>query len=256
MRRQLMTPAVMLAAIVMCTAGAAAQGGRGGGGAAARPPSPREIAPVNLTGYWVSVVSEDWRFRIATPRPGDIGGVPLNAEGRKVAQAWDPATDAAGGNACKWYGAAGLMRVPGRLRITWPDDETLKIEFDAGEQVRLLHFGRGHQPATEPSWQGESVAAWEGAGGRGATRPWGSLRVVTTRLRPGYLRQNGVPYSAGAVLTEYFDRHAAPDGSEWITVTSIVADPAYLTQEFITSTDFKQERDGSKWMPTRCDTTR
>ena len=215
---------------VLMTSVVAAQGGRAGG-AAQRPPSPREAAPVDLTGYWVSVVSEDWRFRIATPRKGDTGGGPLNPAGRTVAEAWDPARDAASGNECRWYGAAGIMRVPGRL-----------------------HLGRSHQPATEASWQGDTVASWDGAGGRaaGPGPRWASLRAVTTRLRPGYLRRNGVPYSQDAVLTEYFDRHSAPDGSEWITVTSIVFDPTYLTQEFITSTDFKKEPDGAKWSPTPC----
>ena len=245
---------VLLAALM--TSVVAAQGGRAGG-PAQRAPSPREAAPVDMTGYWVSVVSEDWRFRMATPLKGDIGGVPLNAEGRKLALAWDPARDAASGNECRWYGAAGIMRVPGRLHITWQDDETLKVETDAGRQVRLLHLGRTHQPAADASWQGDSVASWEGAGGRaaGPGPRWASLRAVTTRMRPGYLRRNGVPYSQDAVLTEYFDRHTAPDGSEWITVTSIVLDPAYLTQEFITSTDFKKEPDGAKWNPTPCEPT-
>jgi hypothetical protein len=211
---------------------------------------------VDLTGYWVSVVSEDWRFRIATPRKGDIGGVPLNAEGRKIADAWDPARDAAAGNECRAYGAAGLMRVPGRLHITWQDGDTLKIETDAGQQTRTFRFAIA-DPPVETSWQGHSVAAWDGGTGRaaGPGPRWGSLRVVTTGMRPGYLRRNGVPYSEQAVLTEYFDRHSLPDGSEWITVTSIVNDPKYLAQEFITSTDFKREPDGSKWRPTACEGT-
>ena len=254
--RRPLLPVLIVIALAGTAASAVAQGGRAGG-APQRPASPRESAPVDLTGYWVSVVSEDWRFRIATPRKGDIGGVPLNPEGRKMAEGWDPARDVATGNECRWYGAAGVMRVPGRLHITWQDDETLKMELDAGQQVRLLRFGRGTQPATEPSWQGNSVAAWDGGaggrGGAGAAARWASLRVVTNRLRPGYLRKNGVPYSGDALLTEYFDRHAAPDGTEWITVTSIVLDPTYLTQEFITSTDFKREPDGSKWAPTPCE---
>ena len=209
---------------------------------------------MDLTGYWVSVVSEDWRFRIATPRKGDIGAVPLNAEGRKVAEAWDPARDAEAGNECRAYGAAGIMRIPGRLHITWQDGDTLQIETDAGRQTRTLRFGPADPPAVG-SWQGHSVASWESGAGRaaGPGPRWGSLRVVTTAMTAGYLRRNGVPYSGQAVLTEYFDRHSLPDGSEWITVTSIVNDPRYLTQEFITSTDFKKEPDGSKWRPTPCE---
>ena len=225
-----------------------------GAGPAPAPPTPRASAPVDLTGYWVSVVSEDWRYRMVTPPKGDFGGVPLNAEGRKAAEAWDPARESASGDACRSYGAAGVMRIPGRLHITWQDDDTLKVETDAGQQVRLLHLGRTHAAPAGPSPQGDTVAAWDGVGGRGAAPRWASLRAVTTHLRPGYLRKNGVPYSQDAVLTEYFDRHSAPDGSEWITVTSIVLDPAYLTQEFITSTDFKKEPDATKWTPTPCET--
>ena len=50
------------------------------------PASPRASAPIDLTGYWVAVVSEDWRHRMATPRKGDYESLPLNAEGRRVAR--------------------------------------------------------------------------------------------------------------------------------------------------------------------------
>src|SRR5437764_3573240 len=90
--------------------------------------SARAAAPIDLTGYWVSVVTEDWRYRMLTPFKGDYPGIPLNAEGKKTADAWDPAKDEAGGGQCKAYGAAAVLRVPGRLHITWQDDETLKIE--------------------------------------------------------------------------------------------------------------------------------
>ena len=47
-----------------------------------------------------------------------------------------------------------------------------------------------------------------GTGGTVAPQPGGpgSLAVKTTNLLPGYLRRNGVPYSADVLLTEYFDR--------------------------------------------------
>jgi hypothetical protein len=202
----------------------------------------------------VSVVTEDWRWRMLTPPKGDYTSVPLNPEGRKVADTWDPAK--AAGDGCKAYGAASLMRMPGRVHITWENDTTLKIETDAGRQTRWLRFDAAQKPAGERSWQGHSVASWElvgGRGGRGATTPrGGSLKAVTTNLRAGYLRKNGVPYSENTVVTEYFDRHAAFD-TEWFTVTTIVDDPKYLTQTFITSTHFKREPDGSKWNPAACE---
>ncbi len=240
---------------------------------AAQGPTPRAVAPIDLTGNWVSIVTEDWRFRMVTPPKGDYASVPLNAAARAVADKWDPAKDEAEGNACKSYGAAGIMRVPGRLHISWQDDTTLKIETDAGQQTRLLHFGPAAAAASaEPSWQGYSVAEWEfaggrgpgggrggpgGAGGRGGAAPpapvrGGSLKVVTTRLKEGYLRKNGVPYSENTTVTEYFDRHDEADGTSWFTVTTIVDDPKYLAQNFITSTHFKKEPDASKWFPTPC----
>jgi hypothetical protein len=242
----------MLIAVLVAVAGHA--------GAAQQPSqpaprqTPREAAPIDLTGYWVSVVTEDWRWRILTPPKGDYTSVPLNPEGRKVADTWDPANSSSDG--CKPYGAAAVMRMPGRLHITWENDTTLRIETDAGQQTRRLRFDRTHKPARGRSWQGQSMASWEPTGGRsrqGASAPrGGSLKVVTTNLRAGYLRRNGVPYSEDAVVTEYFDRHAAY-GTEWFTVTTIVDDPRYLTESFITSTHFKREPDGAKWNPVPCE---
>ncbi len=77
------------------------------------------------------------------------------------------------------------------------------------------------------------------------------MKVVTTQMRQGWLRKNGVPYSENAVMTEHFIRFA--DGSdEWFTVVTIVEDPTYLTQSFITSTNFKREADGARFKPVAC----
>jgi len=218
------------------------------------PRSPQASAPIDLTGYWVSIVTEDWRFRMVTPPKGDYASVPLNAEGRRVADTWDLAKDIAAGNQCKAFAVGNVMRNPGRVHITWENENTLRMDTDAGTQTRLLHFGES-QPPAEPSWQGYSVASWEmRAPGRGQQQArGGSLKVVTTHMRPGYLRKNGVPYSDNTVVTEYFDRHS-DYGAEWFTVTTIVNDPKYLTDEFITSTHFRKEPDGSKFNPTPCET--
>jgi hypothetical protein len=202
-----------------------------------------------MTGYWVSVVTEDWKFRMVTPPKGNYAGVPLNAAGRKVADSWDPSKDEASGNACRAYGAAGLMRVPGRLHITWDNDTSLRIDTDAGTQTRLFHFGG--EPDAVPSLQGFSLAEWEVATtGRGQPRA-GNLKVVTTHLLPGYLRRNGVPYSANTVLTEYYDRIDDPSG-EWLVVSTEVRDPEYLSSPFITSTHFKKQADAKGWSPEPC----
>ena len=198
-------------------------------------------APADLTGYWVAFVTEDWRFRMITPRKGDYQAVPMTAEARKVADAWDPAADEAAGNQCRAYGAPALMRVPARFHISWQDDNTLRVESDAGMQTRLFHFN-APVPGAERTWQGVSTAQWQGP----------SLKVATAGLRSGYLRKNGVPYSENAALTEYFDIAPLPGGGQALLVTTVVDDPRYLQQPFITSSQFKKEADGSKWDPTPC----
>jgi len=219
----------------------------------ATPRTPKAGAPIDLTGYWVAIVTEDWRYRMVTPAKGDYASVPVNAEGKKVADAWDPAKDEAAGEQCRSYGAPAIMRVPGRLHITWDDDNTLHVDTDAGKQTRLFHFDAKAVPSGAPQWQGFSMAKWQipGGGGRGQNRG-GSLKVVTTHIRPGYLRKNGVPYSADAVLTEYYSRTAEPNGDSWLIVTTIVEDSKYLTQPFITSTHFRLQPDSKGWDPQTC----
>src|SRR5438477_300521 len=106
----------------------------------APPKSPRESAQIDLTGYWVALVTEDWAWRMITAPKGDATSVPLNPAGRRVAAEWDPERDAANGEACRPFGAAALMRMPLRLHVTWQNDNTFKIETDAGQQTRLFHF--------------------------------------------------------------------------------------------------------------------
>ena len=215
----------------------------------AAPQNARAAAPVDLTGFWVTVVTEDWRYRMVTPARGDHPSVPLNAAGNALANKWDPAKDEAAGEQCRAYGAAGVMRLPGRIHITWQDDATLKVETEEGTQTRLLKFAA--TPADADSWQGASAAQWEVAGGGragrgGGPRPMGgNLKVVTTKMRPGYLQKNGVPYSANAVLTEYFNRTIEPNGDSWLILTSIVEDPQFLTGPFIRSTHYKRLPDNN-----------
>jgi len=228
-----------------------------------------------------------------TPPKGDVASIPVNGEGRKAAMAWDAAADAASGNECRAFGVGGIMRQPGRLRIGWQDDQTLKIEFDAGTQTRLLNFDRSKPAPAERSWQGHSIAEWEGPGvgrggpnadtlpglGRGPAGPpvpggggqglrggppprgiaqinrGGSLKVTNSNFSEGNLRKNGVPYSETATITEYFHRLPQhPNGDNWLHVVTIVDDPRYLTQTFYTSTHLRLEADGSKFAPTPCQT--
>ena len=231
--------------------------------------SSRESAPVDLTGYWVSVVTEDWRWRMVVPGKGDYASMPLNEEGRRVADRWEPGV-VEPGEECRPYGAAAIMRVPGRLHVSWENDDTLRIDTDAGMQSRLFHFGGEPPEDMEPAWQGYSSAHWElppgglaqlrvalpgGIGGvTGSQSRWRSLEAVTTNMRPGYLRWNGVPYSQDAVVREFYDVTNMPNGDIWLIVTTIVEDPLYLDIPYVTSTNFKKQADDSGWNPTPCTT--
>lgn len=224
----------------------------------------QRLAPIDLTGTWVSVVTEDWQNRMVTPKPGDFEGLPLNDAAKKIAGAWMPAHDAR--DACKAYGAPAIMRIPGRVRISWQSGgSVLEIQTDAGQQTRLLHFG-GTPPRGAVGWQGYSAASWEYARGfepagspansareeAQARAAGGTLKVVTTNLKAGLLRKNGVPFSEEATVTEYFEIEPDPRGTPWFVVTTIVSDPKYLLRDYITSTNFKKEADDSQWHPTPC----
>jgi hypothetical protein len=255
---------ILIAAAIMsiiCETAAVAQPP----GFGAPPLSARESAQVDLTGYWVALVTEDWLWRMITAPVGDATSVPLNPQGQNVAAAWDPSRDAASDEVCRAYGAAGLMRLPLRLHISWVDDDTLSIETDAGQQTRLLHFTDTTVESMQHSWQGMTTAQWtrpvggfdlkalmRGGGMRPPPGPpMGSLKAVTTHLRAGYLRRNGIPYSENAELTEYFSR-VSGFGNDYLTVLSIVHDPMYLNGDFITSSHFKREPDDSQWRPSPC----
>jgi hypothetical protein len=266
-------------------------------------PTAKTSAPIDLTGYWTAVITEDWHVRMLTAPTGDFGtgaagaiempgtthsangpigvgpnpsfegNIPYKPKGAQAAMQWNAAKDEAEGNQCKAYGAPGIMRQPTHLHITWQDDNTLKMDIDYGTQTRLFHFPAPAQgprnlssgtyipgetlktdaPAgTQPSWQGYSVASWNAMGGRGSFERGGSLKVVTSRLKPGYYWKNGMPYTGEAVLTEYFRLLELPDNSAWLILSEAVEDPEYLTQPFVLNYHFRKLPDGSKWNPTPC----
>jgi hypothetical protein len=174
-------------------------------GAPSMPTTGQAEAPFDLTGYWVSVVTQDWRFRMAVPGKGEYGGIPINERSKAAADAFDRDRAEKEGAACDAYGAGMVMRNPERIHLTWADENTLKVETDAGQQVRLLHFDQTRQVAAEPSRQGNSRAAWrihqqavffgppivDPSGKR-----YGYMQVKTDNLLPGLLRKNGVPYGS------------------------------------------------------------
>jgi hypothetical protein len=253
-------PACALAAV--CIIGQTALG-QGRGRAPAEPPQPAEqAAPIDLTGYWESSVTEDWRWRMLTAPPGDYASVPLNPAGQAIAKQFNPAPYGSGWTEtidCRAYGAAGLMRMPTRVHITWTNPNQLQIQTDWGQQTREIYFNRRDVPRDAPSAQGHSLADWiipqSGVGRGRGPRPkpvTGKLHVLTDNLVPGWLRRNGVPYGAHTQVTEWYQGFTDPTGKHWFDVTTQVEDREYLTAPFITSSDFRQETDGSKWSPHPC----
>jgi len=250
--------------------------GRGQGGP---PPAAKASSPIDITGYWTAVLTEDWHVRMFTAPKGDFGtgapgaiaqvgsgrlglganpaqdgNIPYNLKGAQAAMGWDAAKDDADGNPCKAYGAPGIMRQPTHLRIAWQDDNTLKVEADFGTQTRLLHFAPP-PPKVEATLQGYSIASWMimgGGGGQANFERGGALKAVTTHLKPGYYWKNGIPYTSNAVLKENFFLLNLPDGNTWMTVTQMVEDPEYLTEPYVVNYHFKKLPDGSKWNPTPC----
>jgi len=252
---------LVFASAVVAGLGIASEGGAQppGQDREAAPGSARASAPPDqdLTGNWIAVVTEYWHLRMTVPPKGEYSMLPLNSEGRRLADAWEPADDAS--NECRSYGAAAIMRIPGRLRIQWADDDTLQIDIDSGTQTRLLDFNASSDNRRSPSLQGYSAATWEG------TRVWGAaegataatagprdLKVATTSMLPGYLRKNGVPYSESAVMEEHFDTFTEPNGDTWLIVTGIITDPQYLTRPYAVTNHFKKLPDDSGWDPTPC----
>jgi hypothetical protein len=242
--------------------------------------APQVSAPIDLTGYWVSLVTEDWRYRMLNAPKGDYYSIPLNAEGKRVADTWDPAKDLAAGKQCLSYGAPNIMREPARLHITWASNATLKVEIDAGKQARLFQFS-AIAPSSDPTLQGTSIAQWQtpqsirastskisaqdpntpgfAAASMASPPPppdtrrlGGTLKVVTTHIKPGYLRNNGVPFSANSVLTEYYDIHKS-NGADYLVQTQVLEDPRYLDAPWVVSNHYRREPDGSKWDPQPCE---
>ena len=237
--------------ILLCLLVATMVYGQGRGGAAAPPKTPKEAAPIDLAGYWAAVVTTDWRWRMTVPPKGDYQGIPINPAAKALADTWDPAKDE--GEQCRSFGAPNIMKVPGRLHITWSDDRTMKLETDAGKQTRVFSFGAATGAGGD--WQGVSQASWDavsfGNGLFSRDVPSGAMKVVTAKFKPGYLQKNGVPYSANGVLTEYFD--VIKDASGEFLVDSITfEDPTYLTTKYETAVTFKKQADAAGWNPTAC----
>jgi hypothetical protein len=199
------------------------------------------------------------------PGRGEYQGLPLNLAGKQRADAWDPKVDEKAGNQCAPYGAGVVMLIPERLRIDWQDDETLRVQTDAGMQTRLLRFKPDAAAASVPaSWQGQSKATWlmhvtSDPGPQYSPADeghFGTLKVTTGNMLAGLLRKNGVAYSEHSDLTEYWDVQQDPvTKKEYLLVTGSLHDPDLLRANFNYVATFERESDRSKWDPTPCSLT-
>lgn len=182
----------------------------------------------NMTGMWTAMYHEDELERTDPGSPaGDYLGMPINDEARLRADTWDADLVSVLEHQCIPHSAIYAMRAPSNLKISTIDDPA------SGQIVAFIVDGTYTGPRTiwmdgrpHPSefaahtWSGFSTGAWEGD----------TLRVETTHLKAGYLRRNGVMFSDQAVLTEFFDLH-----DKYLTLTSIVEDPVYLTEPLVRS---------------------
>ena len=238
----------------MCLASVAPLAAQRGQGRQGGAPSARASAPVDLTGMWVSIVTEDWRWRMRTPPKGDYASLPLTDAAVKVADSWDPARDAAAGEQCRPFGGAAIMRVPGRIRISWNDDTTMKVETEAGTQTRAFAFGSAQ--AAEPSWQGVSVANWQVAGGGTSRRRSSTRRLPARRDDEPAAR---VSAEKRRSLQRKRPRHRVLQSRQRAERRFLAhrdddgEDPQYLNARFVTSSHFKKIPDDSPWKPTPCE---
>ncbi|HTT04392.1 MAG TPA: hypothetical protein VMF64_03820 [Steroidobacteraceae bacterium] len=256
-------PAGTLLATLTLLAASCAWGQAPGAAADAAAMSARDSAPVDMTGYFVSIITQDWLYRMVVPQRGQYAGIPITLRARQFADAWNRSADEAAGKQCEAYGAAAIMRIPTHLHISWQDDETLKVQTDAGMQVRLLLFKpTAGQMRAPPSWQGISVAQWmpylEGPGfvgaapRRGVRAHAGWLQVSTTDMLAGLLRKNGVPYSAQTHMSENWVLNGEQQQAQWLTVTTTLNDPEYLQVPYVLNSIFQRQADAAQWDPAPC----
>jgi hypothetical protein len=190
--------------------------------------------PIDLEGVWAPLIHEDATLRGPGPAKGDYAGLPINAEARRVADAWDPGEQLDDENQCRSHTAVYMMRSPFKFEIIHSDN-MLVLTSESFEQVRTVYLdGREHHPKESPKTRmGDSIGWWEGD----------TLVVETTNMERGYIERNGVPHSEDAVLTEYFTRQSGSFG-DLLTIVQVVEDPQYLSQALVRSISFRRVPEG------------
>jgi hypothetical protein len=188
------------------------------------------FAQVSFSGVWDMRLSEDWPERLPGSELGDYGGFPLNAAARMRASSWSPSLISVPEYQCRVQPSDYLQNF-GSIRFSEEiESETQRViaihvhHFVFGAERTIWMDGRPHPPDYAlHTAMGYSTGKWEGD----------ILSVTTTHLSEGWLRNNGIPRSDRAVVTEHFIRHG--DQLTWVVY---IQDPAYLTEPLIRSRDY------------------
>lgn len=189
------------------------------------------FAQMDLSGEWGPRFHEEQPERLGGPEIGDYLGIPINDAARLRADTWDASLLTLPEHQCKPHPADYGVRGPANLRIWKEVDKDSQqliayhthISWQAPERTIWMD-GRPHPPEyAAHTWQGFSTGKWEGD----------VLTVTTTHLKAGWIRRNGIPRSDRGTLTEHWIRHG-----DYLTLVSIVSDPAYLTEPFIRTTNW------------------
>ena len=190
-------------------------------------------AQSTLAGTWNSLRTfEDEQDRGPGPDLGDYTGLPINDAARHFADSWDASRLTLQEHQCRVHVAPYIYHGPLNLRI-WEekDPETqqlvaIKNYISTYEQTRTIWMdGRPHpSPFAPHTFMGFSTGRWDGQ----------VLTVVTTHLKQGWLRRNGVPESDQTTLFERFVRHG-----DLLSHTVIITDPVYLAEPMIRTSDFR-----------------
>ena len=196
-----------------------------------------------LSGNWLPMrTHEDDMDRGPGPDLGDYTGLPINDAARLFAESWDASRLTLQEHQCRVHVAPYIYHGPLNLRI-WEEKDpktqqvvAIKNYVSTYEQTRTIWMdGRPHpSPYAPHTFMGFSTGRWDGQ----------VLTVVTTHLKQGWLRRNGVPESDQTTLFERFSRHG-----NYLTHTVIITDPVYLAEPMIRTTDFQlSERDVANWL--------
>ena len=184
----------------------------------------------DMSGEWVPRFHEDADERGGGPELGDYTGLPINDAGRARADSWDPAWLSMPEWQCRPHPVDYIWRGPSQMRI-WKEIDPLTREMVAYHQYWLRSMdrpiyldGRSRPPASAAfTWGGFSKGEWDGD----------NLRIVTTHMKEGYIRRNGVPRSSRSTLVQHWIRHG-----NVLTGVMMIYDPVYLEDVHVRSSDY------------------